>query len=178
MAVYLTLPVPEERLQPLTIQGTSDNPNRDDNVIDPDDYELDARPSSAGSTDCGSTTTSTCTGPAAGAAVVSDHPGRLQCRRRFRHRGRQYGDQGRGYGGRYPGDLHRHRDSNPNPALAPSQAVVVRSKMEQPGGDLGLLEPVFTRLSDAGHVIPSLSPDGTPVLVRLYDNIRLYHDIA
>jgi len=54
----------------------------------------------------------------------------------------------------------------------------VRSKTEQPGGELGLLEPVFTRLSDAGHVIPSLSPDGTPVLVRPYDNIRLYHDIA
>jgi hypothetical protein len=177
--VYLTLPVPEERLQPLTIQGTSDNPNRDDNFIDPDDYELDGR------------------------AIFRWVNGLRVDDYINLHWGQQVVPQWHqitqedfnagvdfdievantvikleGTGAAIPVTYTITRDTNPNPALAPTQPVVVRSKMEQPGGDIGLLEPVFTRLSDAGHVIPSLSPDGTPVLVRPYENIRLYHDIA
>ncbi|NWD77002.1 hypothetical protein HX890_23065 [Pseudomonas gingeri] len=177
--VYLTLPVPEERLQPLTIQGTSENPNRDDNFIDPDDYELNAR------------------------AIFRWVNGlRVDDAINLRW-GQQVVEQWHqitledfnagvdfdievantvikleGTGAAIPVTYTITRLTNPNPALAPTQPVVVRSKMEQPGGDLGLLEAVFTRLSDAGHVIPSLSPDGTPVLVRPYDNIKLYHDIA
>ncbi|WP_248767687.1 hypothetical protein [Pseudomonas sp. MWU12-2345] len=167
VAVYLTLPVPEERLQPLTIQGTSGNPNREDNFIDPDDYELDGR------------------------AIFRWVNGLRVDDYVNLHWGQQVVDQWyritqadfnagvdidipvsnqviktEGTGAAIPVTYTITRDTNPNPALAPSQPVVVRSKMEQPGGELGLLEPVFTRLSDAGHVIPSLSPDGTPVLVR------------
>ncbi|NWD69958.1 hypothetical protein HX870_20365 [Pseudomonas gingeri] len=177
--VYLTLPVPEERLQPLTIQGTSENPNRDDNFIDPDDYELNAR------------------------AIFRWVNGLRVDDAINLHWGQQVVEQWHqitledfnagvdfdievdntvikleGTGAAIPVTYTITRLTNPNPALAPTQPVVVRSKMEQPGGDLGLLEAVFTRLSDAGHVIPSLSPDGTPVLVRPYDNIKLYHDIA
>ncbi|WP_040064634.1 hypothetical protein [Pseudomonas batumici] len=177
--VYLTLPVPEERLQPLTIQGTSDNPNRQDNFIDPDDYELDGR------------------------AIFRWVNGlRVDDYINLRW-GQQVVDQWyqitqadfnagvdidipvsnlviklEGTGAAIPVTYTVTRVTNPNPAPAPTQAVVVRSKMEQPGGELGLLEAVFTRLSDAGHVIPGLNPDGTPVLVRPYDNIKLYHDIA
>ncbi|NWA27889.1 hypothetical protein HX866_23635 [Pseudomonas gingeri] len=179
VVVYLTLPVPEERLQPLTIQGTSENPNRDDNFIDPDDYELNAR------------------------AIFRWVNGLRVDDAINLHWGQQVVEQWHqitledfnagvdfdievtntvikleGTGAAIPVTYTITRLTNPNPALAPTQPVVVRSKMEQPGGDLGLLEAVFTRLSDAGHVIPSLSPDGTPVLVRPYDNIKLYHDIA
>ena len=177
--VYLTLPVPEERLQPLTIQGTSDNPNRDDNFIDPDDYELEARAIFRWVN---------------GLRIddyINLHWGQQEVPQWYQITLADFNAgvdfdiavdntviKAEGTGAAIPVTYTVTRATNPNPALAPTQAVVVRSKMEQPGGNIGLLEPVFTRLSDAGHVIPSLSPDGTPVLVRPYDNIRLYHDIT
>lgn len=177
--VYLTLPVPEERLQPLTIQGTSGNPNREDNLIDPDDYELNARAIFRW----------------VSGLRVNDYinlrwgrqevPNWHQITLEEFNAGVDFDIEvlntvikAEGTGAAIPVSYSVTRDTNPNPALAPTQAVIVRSKMEQPGGELGLREPLFTRLSDTGHVIPSLSPDGTPVLVRPYDNIKLYHDIA
>ncbi|NWA00086.1 hypothetical protein [Pseudomonas gingeri] len=179
VTVYLTLPVPEERLQPLTIQGTSGNPNGQDNLIDPDDYELDAR------------------------AIFRWTNGLRVNDYLNLHWGQQSQEQWyqitqadfnagsdldipvensiiktQGTGAAIPVYYTVTRDTNPNPAMSPTQSVIVRSKMEQPGGEMGLQEPVFTRLSDTGHIIPGLNPEYTPVLIRPYENIRLYHDIT
>jgi len=177
--VHLTLPLPEDRLLPLTLQGTSDNPNHQDNFIDPDDYELDAR------------------------AIFRWVNGLRVGDKLHLSWGRQEvldwheisQDEfnagvdldipvdnsvikAQGTGPAIVVNYSLTRDSNPNPSLGQPQNVVVRSKMEQPGGEDGLLEPLFTRLSDIGHIIPGLNPDGTPVWIRPYDNIKLNHDIT
>ncbi|QXI26915.1 hypothetical protein [Pseudomonas vanderleydeniana] len=177
--VHLTLPLPEGRLQPLTIQGTSDNPNREDNLIDPDDYELDAR------------------------AIFRWVNGLRIGDRLHLHWGSQevpdwheisqeefnagvdidipvdnqvLKDHGTGHAIVVTYSLSRN--SNPNPSQGQPQNVVVRSKMEQPGGEDGLPKPQFTRLAENGHISPGLNPDGTPVWIPPYQNIKLNHDVT
>ncbi|KPA90535.1 hypothetical protein ACMGT0_22630 [Pseudomonas sp. RHF3.3-3] len=176
--VFLTLPVPEENLRPLTIQGTSGNPDVEDNLIDPDDYELDAR-----------AIFRWVTGLRAG-DYLNLKWGEQEVLRWYEIKQSDF-DAGvdftipvlnqilkdQGTGPAIPVSYTVTRTGNPNPAGAPTQNVAVRSKLEQPGGELGLPPPRFTRTTPGGVVGPIENPDGTPLHVDPYDNIKQGHTI-
>ncbi|MGV8918365.1 MAG: hypothetical protein ACOH2R_11295 [Pseudomonas sp.] len=63
---------------------------------------------------------------------------------------------------------------NPNTSTSLSQAVAVRSEGDLPGGVDGLPQPVFTQANENNAISPVLSPDGTPVFIAPYENIEQY----
>ncbi|MGY2235725.1 hypothetical protein ACW9ID_11940 [Pseudomonas gingeri] len=177
--VFLTLPVPEENLRALTIQGTSGSPNLEDNVIDPYDYELDAR-----------AIFRWVTGLRAGDFInlawgEQEVPQWYEIKQSDFDAGVDFTLpilnqilKNQGTGAAIPVGYTVTRTSNPNPTVAPVQNVVVRSRNEQPGGELGLPEPRFTRTTPGGGVVgPIENPDGTPLRVDPYDNIKIGHTV-
>lgn len=176
--VFLTLPVAEENLRPLTLQGTSDNPNIDDNVIDPDDYDVDAR-----------AIFRWVTGLRAG-DFLNLYWGEQVVMRWYEIKQSDF-DAGvdftvpilnrilkdQGTGAAIPVRYTVTRTGNPNAVESPTQNVVVRSRLEQPGGEIGLAAPRFTRTTPGGVVGPIENPDGTPLHVDPYENIRAGHTV-
>ena len=65
-------------------------------------------------------------------------------------------------------------DGNPNISKSFSQSVEVRSEGDLPGGEAGLFQPVYTNANDNNAISPVLSPDGTPVFIAPYENIENY----
>ncbi|WP_397448966.1 hypothetical protein [Pseudomonas sp. NA-150] len=63
---------------------------------------------------------------------------------------------------------------NPNTSRSFPQSVSVSSEGDLPGGVDGLLAPVFTRANDNNAISPILSPDGTPIFITPYENIEKY----
>lgn len=170
--VYVTLPIPEPLLPP-TIQGASlQNPDKTDNFIDEDDYELNSN-----------------------AIVEWSNEFRLNDRLDL-----YWGDQERlqwhqideidmaakkdliipiansimkaqGTGAEIPVRYKVVRAGNPNATSSPTQKVTVRSKEELPGGQAGIAGPEFI-LTPTGYISVVVAPDGTRGLVKPYTNIR------
>ncbi len=169
--VFLTLPVPEPALPPI-IQGTSvNNPDKTDNFIDEDDYELNSR-----------------------AVVQWSEQFRLNDDLNL-----FWGDQQRlqwhqiseedmtaqkdlvipivnsimksqGTGADIPVRYTIVREGNPNPTPSPTQKVTVRSKEELPGGVDGVDGPEF-ELTPTGYISLVVAPNGTKGLIKPYINI-------
>lgn len=169
--VFLTLPVPEPALPPI-IQGTSvNNPDKTDNFIDEDDYELNSR-----------------------AVVQWSEQFRLNDDLNL-----FWGDQQRlqwhqiseedmtaqkdlvipivnsimksqGTGADIPVRYTIVREGNPNPTPSPTQKVTVRSKEELPGGVDGVDGPEF-ELTPTGYISLVVASNGTKGLIKPYINI-------
>ncbi|MCF5679340.1 hypothetical protein GIV27_25730 [Pseudomonas syringae] len=168
---FTTLPFPD-LLEKLTVQGSSvQNPNLQDNFIDEDDYELNAR------------------------GLVSWNSGFEVNDDLNLHWGNQvklqwyqikYSDviTGRdliipidnelmklqGTGAEIPVYFTATRTGNPNAVTSPIQPVTVRSREEQPGGQDGLAGPTFN-LTSNGVLGPNENPNGADVKVSPYLNI-------
>lgn len=169
--VFLTLPVTSP-LTALTVQGTSiENPNTTDNFIDEDDYELNGRGIVAWNRDF----------------QVSDdlnlYWGDQQKLQWYQIKATDVSaekdlmipiDNGilklQGTGAEIPVYFTLVRNGNPNPAKAPIQSVVVRSREELPGGPDGLEGPQF-KLNSGGYIAPVLNPNGADLLIAPYINI-------
>lgn len=171
VGVFITLPIPLPNSAPV-IQGTSiENPNRDDNFIDEDDYELNA----------------TAILKWDEAYQVSDSVNLY------------WGDQNRpqwyqiqqedvtaandlvlpitnsilkaqGTGSEIPVHYTVERSGNPNPANSPTQKVTVRSKENLPGGPDGLDGPPF-KVNSAGYLSPALSANGADLFIAPFMNM-------
>ncbi|NWC09637.1 hypothetical protein HX776_12535 [Pseudomonas agarici] len=178
VTVFLTLPIPEEDLRALTLQGTSSNPNVEDNVIDPDDYELDAR-----------AIFRWVTGLRVG-DFINLTWGEQQVAQWYEIKQSDFDAgvdftipisnrviQDQGTGPAIAVSYTVTRTGNPNPANSPVQPVAVRSRTEQPGSDAGLLAPRFTRTTPGGVIGPIENPNGTPLHVDPYDNIKEGHTV-
>lgn len=169
--VYLTLPI-KDSLKAPTIQGTSvENPNKTDNFIDEDDYELNAR------------------------AVIEWNPA-FQVNDDLNL---FWGDQKKpqwyqikeedvtaarnlilpiansivrtqGTGADIPVYYTLIRAGNPNVSCSLLQHVTVRSKEELPGGPDGIDGPVF-KLTSAGYISLVVAPNGTDGFVKPFVNI-------
>lgn len=169
--VFLTLPVPEPALAPI-VQGTSLNsPDKTDNFIDEEDYELNSR-----------------------AIVQWNDQFKLNDNLNL-----FWGDQQRlqwhqiseedvaaqkdlvipivnsimkaqGTGAEIPVRYTVVRDGNPNPTPSPTQTVTVRSREELPGGADGIDGPVF-ELTPTGYISLVVAPNGTKGLITPYVNI-------
>lgn len=169
--VFVTLPVSEPLSLPI-IQGTSiENPDKTDNFIDEDDYELNSN------------------------AIVewSDEFRLNDSLNLF------WGDQQRaqwhqisetdiaakndlsipiansimkaqGTGSEIPVRYTVTRQGNPNATASPTQKVTVRSKEELPGGEGGIDGPEFS-LTPGGYLSLIVAPDGTSGLIKPYTNI-------
>jgi hypothetical protein len=61
-------------------------------------------------------------------------------------------------------------DGNPNISSSPEQGIIVRSKEELPGGAAGLDAPEFLNLNENGAISPITAPNGTDVYVKPYVN--------
>lgn len=169
--VFAVLPLPAP-LDSLIIQGTSvANPNKDDNFIDEDDYELNGRGIVGWNTDL----------------AISDDLNlywgdqvKLQW---YQIKSSDIANQkdliipidgdimrSQGTGAAIPVHFTVTRAGNPNPVKSPVQPVTVRSKEEQPGGSDGLNGPTFN-LTPNGVLGPNENPDGAYVTVAPYTNI-------
>jgi hypothetical protein len=169
--VFLTLPIPEPTFAP-TVQGTSvENPNTDDNFIDEDDYELNARAVVEWSN----------------AFQVNDDINLFWGdEQRLQWRQINEADMAaqrnliipiansimktQGTGAEIPVRYTVVRQGNPNASSSPSQKVTVRSKEDLPGGPEGINGPVF-KLNPAGFISQSVAPDGTDGKIDPYANI-------
>lgn len=169
--VFVTLPVPVPSSPP-TIQGTSvTNPNKTDNFIDEDDYELNSV-----------------------AIVEWSDDFRLNDQLNL-----FWGDQeitqwhqinttdiavkkdlivpiansimkAQGTGAEIPVFYTVTRQGNPNPTTSLSQKVTVRSREDLPGGGEGIDGPVF-EVTSTGYISLITAPNGTSGTVSPYINI-------
>ena len=169
--VFITLPIPEPTFAP-TVQGTSvENPNIDDNFIDEDDYELNARAIVEWSD----------------AFQINDDINlfwgdqqRLQWRQINEADVAAQRDliipianpimKAQGTGAEIPVRYTVVRQGNPNASSSPVQKVTVRSKEDLPGGPDGIDGPVFP-LTPAGYISQVSAPNGTDGHIAPYANI-------
>ncbi len=61
---------------------------------------------------------------------------------------------------------------NPNISTAPEQGIIVQSKDELPGGADGPDAPQFTALNENGAINEELATNGAPVYIKPYTNIE------
>ncbi len=64
------------------------------------------------------------------------------------------------------------REGNPNTSYSPKQLVAVIFQIQLPGGEEGLMEPVFSGASVLNVVDPRKDPEGTVVHVAPYRNMK------
>ena len=169
--VFLTLPIAEPAFAPV-VQGTSlNNPDKTDNFIDEDDYELNAR-----------------------AIVKWDPQFRInddinlfwgeQSRLQWYQIKEEDIAAGRdliipvansimkaqGTGAEIPVRYAVVRAGNPNAVMSTTQLITVRSKEELPGGPEGIDGPAF-KLTAAGLISLTVAANGTDGHVAPYANI-------
>jgi hypothetical protein len=180
--VNLELPGPQdpdpetpenEDLDRPIIRGTSGNPNNDDNVIDEQDFLLEAKAIIGWKDEF----------------VISDEIhlfwGSQPTSVDFPIRSV---DLGKDLILTIPNELMKAQGSGedikvyytvthagkPNTSISFSQSVVVRSEGDLPGGEDGLIGPVFTNANEYNAIGPIQNPDGTPVFIAPYENIDKY----
>lgn len=169
--IFITLPISPPEVPP-TIQGTSiENANTDDNFIDEDDYELNARAilkwnSSFQISD-----------------EINIYWGSQQKLQWYQIQAEDITAasdliipitnsimKAQGIGAEIPVHYSVARSGNPNPTNSPVQLVTVRSKENLPGGPNGLDGPPFN-LNSAGYLSPALNEDGADIFIAPYMNI-------
>lgn len=171
VGVFITLPIAEPMTAPV-IQGTSvQNPDKTDNFIDEDDYELNGRAIVEWTDEF----------------EVNDDLNlfwgdqqRLQWHQINEEDVAQKRDliipiansimKAQGTGSEIPVRYTVTRAGNPNSAASPAQKVTVRSKEELPGGPDGIDGPTFV-VTPAGYISLIVAPDGTEGSVAPYLNI-------
>ncbi|MFJ3486311.1 hypothetical protein ACIPL1_23350 [Pseudomonas sp. NPDC090202] len=67
---------------------------------------------------------------------------------------------------------------NPNTSRSAKQNVIVRSTGDLPGGADGLQKPVFTQANIYNTINATNSPDGTPIFVAPYENAEKYRSVT
>ncbi|WP_426142028.1 hypothetical protein [Pseudomonas sp. DWP3-1-2] len=181
--VFLTLPGPQddspqtlvtEALAAPIIKGKSDNPNRQDNVLDADDYLLSADALIAWREQfqaCDQINLFWGSGnepvvrlinqndvQAATTLVISVPNSRVIAQ-----------------GACKPVPVHYTvtHAGNPNTSYSPSQWVQLISPCHLPGGGYGLPAPIFTQVNACNTLEPSGSPDGTQVQVKPYREMHV-----
>ncbi|MFJ3465985.1 hypothetical protein [Pseudomonas sp. NPDC090201] len=184
--VNLTLPGPQdpdpetpenEALALPIIRGTSDNPDNQDNVIDEDDFLLEANAvigwcdefaiSDVFRLYWGSQATPvtyTLRSSDVGRDLLLTIPNALMT-------AEGTGDAIRVY-------YTVSHAGNPNTSRSPTQPVIVRSVGDLPGGPGGLAGPVFTNANQNNAISPVNSPDGTPIFIRPYLNADKYPRVS
>lgn len=184
--VNLTLPGPQdpdpetpenEALDLPIIRGTSGNPNNEDNVIDEDDFLLDAAAVIGWKDDFaisdrislywGSQSTPvayTLRSTDVGHDLLLTIPNQV------------IAAEGTGEGMKvYYTVTHA---GNPNTSRSGAQSVTVRSQGDLPGGPDGLAAPVFTNANQFNAISPVNSPDGTPIFLGPYVNAEKYPRVS
>lgn len=186
VTVNLTLPGPQdpdpetpenEALDLPIIRGTSDNPNNEDNVIDEDDFLLEATAvigwkDEFAISDRISLYWGAQTSPVAytlrstdiGRDLLLTIPNDVIT------------TEGTGEGIKvYYTVTHA---ANPNTSRSGAQSIVVRSQGDLPGGPDGLKGPVFTNANQFNAISPVNSPDGTPIFIPPYVNADKYPRVS
>jgi len=180
--VYLELPGPQdpdpetsenENLALPVIQGTSDNANNEDNVIDEDDFLLEAKALIEWNDEFavsdvirlywGSQTT-----PVVFPIKSTDLNKNLE----LTIPNQLMASEG-------SGELIKvfytvTHNGNPNTSRSAAQGVAVSAKGDLPGGLEGLAAPVFSNANENNAISPILSPDGTPIHIAPYEHIDQY----
>jgi hypothetical protein len=186
VTVNLTLPGPvdpdpetpeNEALALPIIRGTSNNPDNQDNVIDKDDFLLDAEAvigwkeefaiGDTLSLYWGSQLTPavyTLRSPDIGRDLVLSVPNALLT--------------AEGTGDTIKVYYTVTHAGNPNASKSGAQTVVVSSEGDLPGGPDGLNGPVFTNANEFNAISPVNSPDGTPIFIAPYVNADKYPRIS
>ena len=169
---------PENENLPLPIiRGTSNNPDNQDNVIDEDDYKLDAKAvipwRAEFVTDdtfnvywCAQTTPQTYTLRSSdiGNDIVVTIPAAVV--------------QAEGTGAAIRVNYTLNHAGNPNTSKSLPQSVEVRSFGDLPGGEVGLSGPVFTGANNLNVIGPILNPDGTKIFIPPYLNADKYPTVT
>jgi hypothetical protein len=186
VTVNLTLPGPvdpdpetpeNEALALPIIRGTSNNPDNQDNVIDKDDFLLDAEAvigwrdefaiGDTLSLYWGSQRTPavyTLRSPDIGLDLVLSVPNALLT--------------AEGTGDAIKVYYTVTHAGNPNTSKSGAQTVVVTSEGDLPGGPDGLDGPVFTNANQFNAISPVNSPDGTPIFIPPYINADKYPRVS
>lgn len=170
--VFATLPGPSELDAPIIKGSSASNPNKEDNFIDEDDYELNShaiikwKAGFALSDDLNlfwGTESITqwyqikASDISAAQDLIIPVPNATM--------------KAQGTGAQIPVLYTLTRQGNPNPNSSPAQNVVVRSRNEMPGGTDGLDGPTFNT-TPGGVVGPIQNPNGAEVTIAPYLNIR------
>ncbi|MGH8418659.1 MAG: hypothetical protein ACRER8_15460 [Pseudomonas sp.] len=169
--VYVTLPVPEPATPPV-IQGTSvENPNKADNFIDEDDYELNSNAIVEWSDDFRLNDNLN---------LVWGDQERLQWHQISETDIAAKQDliipiansimKAQGTGAEIQVRYTVSRQGNPNTTSSPTQKVTVRSREELPGGEDGIEGPEF-ELTATGYLAVTVAPDGTSGFIKPYVNM-------
>lgn len=155
------------------IRGTSDNPNNQDNIIDEDDFLLEAKAII----------------PWRDEFIVSDvirlywgaqvTPVVFPIKSTDLNRDLELIVPNQLIANEGSGDLIKAsytvtHNGNPNTSRSPAQGVVVNAKGDLPGGVDGLAAPIFSNANENNAISPILSPDGTPIHIAPYENIDKY----
>lgn len=180
--VNLQLPGPQdpdpetpenENLGLPVIRGTSDNPNNQDNIIDEDDFLLEAKAII----------------PWRDEFIVSDvirlywgaqvTPVVFPIKSTDLNKDLEFIVPNQLMASEGSGDLIKvfytvTHNGNPNTSRSAAQGVVVNAKGDLPGGVDGLAAPIFSNANENNAISPILSPDGTPIHIAPYENIDKY----
>lgn len=172
LIVFAELPVPGTMTKP-TVKGGSSNPSAEDNVIDENDFELDASIFINWNSNfvAGQLLTVywggtevlvnpyiiTNSDVAAGRTIVL-----TALNEKFKPIGTG-SDIRVSYTVTTPG--------NPNTSTSAEQGIIVISKDELPGGSDGPDSPEFTLLNENGAINDELAVNGAPVHIKPYENI-------
>lgn len=172
ITVNVELPVPGVMDKP-TVRGASSVPSAEDNVIDENDFELDATVIINWNSGFNALETITVFW---GGQEVLEQPytitntdvagGRplLLVAKNAKFKPVGTGNDIRVY-------YTVTSDTNPNTSTSLEQGIIVRSKDELPGGPNGADAPEFTALNEHGAIIPALAIFGAPVFIKPYVNI-------
>lgn len=170
--VFATLPVPGPMTKP-TVKGGSGTPSAEDNVIDENDFEINATILInwninfiagqiltvywAGSEVLANPYVITNTDVAAGRTLVL-----TALKDKF---------QPIGTGSDIRVNYTVTYSDNPNTSTSPEQSIIVISRDELPGGSSGPEAPEFSLLNENGAINDELSINGAPVYIKPYENI-------
>jgi hypothetical protein len=186
VSVFLELPGPQdpdpetpenENLALPVVQGTSENTNNEDNVIDEDDFLLEARAIIEWNKDFivsdvirlywGSQTTPVVfpiKSTDLGKDFVLTIPNQIMTNE--------------GTGDSIKVRYTVTHNGNPNTSSSAVRGVAVHAKGDLPGGENGLEAPIFSNANENNAISPILSPDGTPVHIAPYQNIDKYPRVS
>ncbi|WP_268797111.1 hypothetical protein [Pseudomonas huanghezhanensis] len=180
--VYLELPGPQdpdpetpenEALALPVIKGSSDNANNEDNVIDEDDFLLEAHATVQWNDEFAvsdvirlywGSQTAPVVFPIKSTDLNKDLvltiPNQLMANE--------------GSGALIKVFYTVTHNGNPNTSRSAEQGVVVNAKGDLPGGVDGLAAPIFSNANANNAISPILSPDGTPIKIMPYEHIDKY----
>lgn len=172
IGVQITLPVPGLLNRP-TIKGASSTPNAEDNVIDENDFELDATVIISWNMDFSANQVIRVNW---GGTEVLEAPytitnSDVAAARSLILTAKVDKFKPVGTGNDIRVNYTVSATDNPNLSVSAEQGIVVISKDELPGGPEGPQAPQFTQLNQNGAINDETAADGAPVYIEPYKNI-------